>query len=59
MDEACFRQWMDAYTRAYVGRDPGAAAKLFSDDATYRWGPFGDLLRGPGEIRDKWADAAR
>jgi ketosteroid isomerase-like protein len=57
MDEAGFRQWMDAYKRAYAERDPDAAAKLFADDATYQWGPFGDLLHGPGEIGDKWASA--
>ena len=48
---------MDAYGRAYEGRDPDAAARLFTDDATYQWGPFGDLLRGPDEIRAKWAGA--
>jgi ketosteroid isomerase-like protein len=57
MDEAGFRRWMDAYKRAYEERDPDAAAKLFSGDATYQWGPFGDLLRGPQAIRDRWASA--
>jgi hypothetical protein len=57
MDEAGFRQWMDAYKRVYEGRDPDGAAGLFADDSTYRWGPFGELLHGPGEIRDKWAKA--
>jgi hypothetical protein len=46
---------MDAYKRAFEEQDAEAAAKLFSDDATYQWGPFGDLLRGPDEIREKWA----
>jgi ketosteroid isomerase-like protein len=53
--EQQFRQWLDAYEAAFEGRDPDAAAKLFTDDATYRWGPFGELLRGPEEIRAKWA----
>jgi len=48
---------MEAYGRAYEARDPDAAAALFSDDATYQWGPFGELLRGPDEIRAKWASA--
>jgi hypothetical protein len=57
MDEAGFRAWMDAYKRAYEGRDPDAAASLFTGDATYQWGPFGDLLEGPAAIRDRWAKA--
>jgi ketosteroid isomerase-like protein len=57
MDEDGFRQWMDAYRRAYERRDPDAAASLFAEDATYQWGPFGDLLRGPAAIRARWAAA--
>ena len=33
-------------------------ATLFTDDATYEWGPFGELLRGPDEIRARWTEAA-
>ena len=36
-------------------RGADGAARLFAGDATYQWGPFGDLLRGPDEIRAKWA----
>ena len=50
---------MNAYKKAYEGRDPDAAASLFSEDATYQWGPFGDLLRGPDEIRARWESAVR
>lgn len=57
MDEERFRTWLDAYKQAYEARDPEAAAKLFSRDATYQWGPFGELLRGPDEIRERWARA--
>jgi ketosteroid isomerase-like protein len=57
MDHAGFKKWMDAYRRAYERRDPDAAARLFTDDATYQWGPFGDLLRGPEAIRERWASA--
>jgi ketosteroid isomerase-like protein len=57
MDDASFRTWMDAYKQAYIGRDAKAAAKLFTDDATYQWGPFGELLHGPEEIRERWARA--
>jgi ketosteroid isomerase-like protein len=57
VDHAGFKKWMDAYSRAYEERDPDAAARLFTDDATYQWGPFGDLLRGPEAIRERWATA--
>jgi len=57
IDETAFRDWLDAYKRAYEGRDAEAAARLFTPDATYRWGPFGDLLHGPDEIRERWASA--
>src|SRR5437867_2845770 len=57
MDDASFQRWMDDYTHAYEERDPDAAARLFTADATYQWGPFGDLLRGPEAIRERWASA--
>jgi ketosteroid isomerase-like protein len=57
VNEEGFRTWLDAYEQAYEARDPDAAAKLFSEDATYQWGPFGELLRGPEEIRERWARA--
>jgi hypothetical protein len=49
--------WLDAYADAFERQDPDAAAVLFTPDATYQWGPFGDLLHGPGEIRARWAAA--
>ena len=57
IDAPAFRAWMDDYKQAYEERDPDAAARLFHADATYQWGPFGGLLRGPDEIREKWASA--
>jgi ketosteroid isomerase-like protein len=50
-------EWLDAYGRAWVGRDPDAAAELFTEDALYQWGPFGRRLRGRVMIREAWADA--
>ena len=54
MTEADFRTWMDAYTVAFDAQDSEAASKLFTEDGTYQWGPFGELLVGPEEIRRKW-----
>jgi len=53
--EERFRSWLDDYERAFEEQDADAAAKLFTADATYQWGPFGELLHGPEEIRAKWA----
>jgi len=49
--------WLDAYGRAWEGRDPDAAASLFTDTGTYQWGPFEEPLRGREAIRERWADA--
>ena len=50
-------EWLDDYGRAWVERDPDAAAQLFTEDAFYQWGPFGRKLRGRPLIREAWADA--
>src|SRR3954447_5341724 len=45
---------MDAYTAAFDAQDSEAAARLFTEDGKYQWGPFGELLVGPAEIRRTW-----
>ena len=57
MSEQQFRAWLDLYAEAFEAEDADAAAHLFTPDATYQWGPFGALLRGPEEIRARWAAA--
>ncbi len=49
--------WLDAYGRAWEARDPDAAASLFTEEATYQWGPFEEPLRGRKAIRERWASA--
>lgn len=49
-------QWLAAYGQAWEGRDADGAAKLFSADALYAWGPF-DELRGREAIAERWAQA--
>jgi ketosteroid isomerase-like protein len=49
--------WLEAYGEAFERQDPEAGAALFTPDATYQWGPFGELLHGKDEIRAKWAEA--
>ena len=45
---------MDAYEQAFNAQDSEAAAKLFTEDGTYQWGPFGKRLVGRDEIRAEW-----
>jgi hypothetical protein len=49
--------WLDAYGRAWEGRDPDAAASLFTEEGTYQWGPFEEPLRGREAIRQRWESA--
>ena len=57
MNRSDLQAWLERYADAFVREDPDAAARLFSADATYQWGHFGELLRAPQEIRAKWAAA--
>jgi ketosteroid isomerase-like protein len=50
-------EWLEAYGEAWEQRDADAAAKLFTDEALYQWGPFGRRLRGRPMIREAWAEA--
>jgi hypothetical protein len=52
-----FTQWLRAYQSAWEGRNPAAAAQLFTDDARYYWTPLVPPQQGPGEIAAAW-DAA-
>jgi hypothetical protein len=54
-----FRAWLEAYGRAWEGRDPGAAAGLFAEEATYQETPFDAPLRGRDAIRGYWAEVPR
>lgn len=48
-------EWLDAYRKAWVERDPDAAAALFSVDASYAEQPYDDAFVGRGAIREYWA----
>jgi hypothetical protein len=51
------QEWIAAYRRAWVGRDPEAAAALFTEDAVYRSSPFREPHLGSQGIRDYWTRA--
>ncbi len=52
-----FSAWLCAYQSAWEGRDAGAAARLFADDARYYWTPLVPPQMGPAEIAAAWQAA--
>lgn len=52
-----FTEWLRAYQAAWEGRDPAAAAKLFTGDARYHWTPLVPPQQGPVEIASAWEAA--
>jgi hypothetical protein len=51
------REWIAAYGRAWVGRDPEAAAALFTEDAVYRSHPFREPHTTTDGILAYWTSA--
>jgi hypothetical protein len=52
-----FERWLRAYGQAWEGRDPAAAALLFTADAEYYWTPLDPPQRGPAGIAAAWQAA--
>jgi nuclear transport factor 2 (NTF2) superfamily protein len=48
------QQWLEGYRTAWEGRDPDAAAALFTEDARYRQQPYEDPYRGRQGVHDYW-----
>lgn len=57
MERAEFDRWLNAYKNAWEGRDPAAAAALFSNDAEYYWTPLDPPARGPAGVAAAWEGA--
>ena len=49
-------QWADSYARAWVERDPRAAAELFTEDAEYRSFIFDEPHVGRDGVRSYWSE---
>ena len=58
MESTAFKSWLEAYGRAWMGRDPQAAADLFAEDGTYQVTPFVEPMRGRSAILDYWTHVA-
>lgn len=59
MTEDDVTRWLTAYESAWRNYDPDAIADLFSDDAEYRYCPWGEPVRGRAAIADSWCEPAR
>jgi hypothetical protein len=54
-----FGGWLDAYGRAWEAGDPEAAARLFTDDATYHETLFDEPMRSRAQISEYWSGVPR
>jgi ketosteroid isomerase-like protein len=54
MTEHDVQRWLDAYVSAWSSYDPAEIAALFTDDASYRYDPFGEPLVGGAAIAADW-----
>jgi uncharacterized protein (TIGR02246 family) len=59
MERTSFESWLEEYGRAWRGRNPQAAANLFTDDGTYQVTPFVEPMRGRAAIFEYWSEVAR
>jgi uncharacterized protein (TIGR02246 family) len=54
VDRPGFEEWLAAYFAAWASNEPDDVAALFTEDATYRIGPFREPWRGRDEIVRRW-----
>jgi SnoaL-like protein len=59
MDHATFKNWLDAYGRAWESRNPQAAAELFAEDGSYQVTPFVAPHCGRQAIFDYWVQVTQ
>jgi ketosteroid isomerase-like protein len=56
MDRNHFAIWLDAYVEAWRSNDSATIARLFSDTATYNYGPYQEPVRGRDAIVKSWLE---
>lgn len=54
MNKAQVADWVAAYERAWRAPGTGALAGIFSEDASYRQGPYDEPVTGLPAIADMW-----
>ena len=56
MTKASVDAWLRSYVAAWETYDPDSVAALFSEDASYRYHPFDELIQGRLAIVASWVD---
>jgi uncharacterized protein (TIGR02246 family) len=54
VDRSTVQDWLDRYIRAWESNDAATIGELFSEDATYSYGPFRDDVKGRDAIVTSW-----
>jgi hypothetical protein len=56
MDRSQVQDWLDRYVGAWRANQRQPIEALFTEDAVYRWAPFGEkwTVRGRTEIAESW-----
>ncbi|HEX2884390.1 MAG TPA: nuclear transport factor 2 family protein [Candidatus Limnocylindria bacterium] len=60
MNRSDVQEWLDRYVEAWRANDPTLIRGLFTEDAVYRYRPYGETRasRGHAEIVQAWLDDA-
>jgi len=56
MDRESVQRWLDAYVEAWKTYDEEEIAALFAEDATYRYHPWDEPVRGRTAIVASWLE---
>jgi uncharacterized protein (TIGR02246 family) len=56
MDRSAVQAWLDRYVHAWGSNDAGEIATLFTEDATYSYGPFREDVQGRDAIVSSWLE---
>jgi SnoaL-like domain len=56
LDQNRVAQWLTGYREAWLTYDPATIAGLFSEDASYRYHPYDEPVRGREAIVKSWLE---
>lgn len=59
LDKGVVQSWLERYVEAWRANDRGLIEALFTEDAAYRFHPYGgedDVVRGSAAIADAWLE---
>jgi SnoaL-like domain len=59
MNRSDLQAWLDRYVAAWRANEPDPISELFTEDAVYRWRPYGGddhAVRGRDAIVDSWLE---